>query len=173
MVALVMRDIEVQPICKARCDILAGRDHFARHRDRCHGIHPRREFAETGPVAAMTSLTEPVLTAFPLVASAMSAGGDGLQRPSSRELPVRHLLHQAMELCASHVHEGAVIATFEVDVLVPLQARVNDCRETIGSSDGGNRSVLTVREESTRFFLRGQGDGPFEPAPDLIQPHLA
>ena len=64
----------------------------------------------------------------------MSAGDDDLQRPSSRELPVRHLLHQTMELRASHVHEGAVVTTFEVDVLMPLQAGVYDCRETVGST---------------------------------------
>ena len=47
---------------------------------------------------------------------------------SSRKLPVRHLFHEAMKLLSGHVHERAVVAALEIDVLVPLQTGVHDCR---------------------------------------------
>src|SRR6185437_7165440 len=56
---LMVHDVEAQPICKTRCDILAQRGHLARHCNHSHNVLPRRELAEAGPVAAMTSLTEP------------------------------------------------------------------------------------------------------------------
>ena len=90
------------------------------------------------------------------------------RRPSRRELPVRHLLHETMELRAAHVHEGAVIAALEVDVLVPLQACVDDGSEAVGGSDRGNGAVLAVRGERACFLLRGERDRPLKPAPHLL-----
>ena len=59
---------------------------------------------------------------------------------------MRHRLHEAMELRASHMHESAVIAALKIDVRLALEVRVNDCREPVGSGDSGNSSVFTVRE---------------------------
>ena len=85
----------------------------------------------------MTSLTELVLTVshyvqaqvrdcVPPAAVPVSTAlrGYGLQGASRRELPVRYPLHEAIELGASHVYEGAVIAALKIDVRSALQVRV-------------------------------------------------
>ena len=65
-----------------------------------------------------------------------------------------------MELRARHMHENPVITAFEIDVLVPFQACVDDRHETVGGTDRRDRAVFAVREESARLFLRGQGNRP-------------
>src|SRR5262245_35139489 len=68
------------------------------------------------------------------------------------EAAVPRARHQPRELRLADVNERRVIAAFEIDVRLLLDAVVDDDVEIVAFADGGNRAELAVRDrKSTRL----------------------
>ncbi len=54
------------------------------------------------------------------------------------DMRVRNVMHQMLKVAAGQVHERAMIAAFEVDVVGPLEAVVDDRHQIVSTGNGWN-----------------------------------
>ena len=74
------------------------------------------------------------------------------------EANVRSGAHQFGELRPAHVHEGRVVAAFEIDVGLVADARLDDGVEPISLADRRDRTPRTIAEQSLKLGFAGQGE---------------
>src|SRR5262249_14310057 len=74
------------------------------------------------------------------------------------EAAVPRARHQPRELRLADVNERRVIAAFEIDVGLLLDAVVDDDVEIVAFADGGNRAELAVRKQPLDLAFVGQSD---------------
>src|SRR5262245_5767189 len=77
--------------------------------------------------------------------------------------------HQPRELRLADVNERRVIAAFEINVGLLLDAVVDDDVEIVAFADGGNRTELAVRKQPLDLAFVGQSDVIADLLPQIRQ----
>src|SRR6516165_11414955 len=125
-----------------------------------------RDVVDGAPAAAAIYLQALYKSPPPAARAAAGAARGGRTRPplASRgsvvgaEPPVPRAQHQPRKLRLADVNQRRVIAAFEIDVGLLLDAVVDDHVEIVAFADGGNRAQRAVRKQPLDLAFVGQSD---------------
>src|SRR5258705_8167307 len=88
------------------------------------------------------------------------------------ELTVRHLLHKPLEIGAGKMHQRAMIAALEVDVVAPFEALVDDRVQPVGGRQRRHGALAAIGEKGADLLLGRKADRSVDPLTESIELNL-